>query len=192
VGGGQNRAAAVLGADAGVGRAAVEVGAQAEVRRRGDDHLADRRRVVEDVAEVRPQPADVDLLGTGQRVLLGDREQQLERDGRALDAAAPRQLEQHGHRRLVVGAEDGVVGVLPAAVDEDGLDRSGVVDRVEMGAEQQRPVRAPADAGEQVAGLCAGGSGGFVLLDLDAHRTQPGGDRVRARPLVPERARDAA
>ena len=49
---GEDRAAALLGADAGVRRGAAEVGLDAEVRRRVDDDLADRRGVVEDVAEV--------------------------------------------------------------------------------------------------------------------------------------------
>ena len=52
------------------------------VGRRRDDHLADRRRVVEDVAEVGAQHGRVERLGAGQRVLLLDREQQLDADRR--------------------------------------------------------------------------------------------------------------
>ena len=61
VGGGEDRRAARLGADAGVGGAAVELGGEAEVGRRRGDDLADRRRVVEDVAEVGLQLRGVEL-----------------------------------------------------------------------------------------------------------------------------------
>jgi hypothetical protein len=45
--------------------------------------------------------------------------------------------EQHGDGGLVVGAEDRAVGVLPAVVDDDRLDRRVAVrDRVEVRAQQ--------------------------------------------------------
>ena len=71
-------AAAVLGPQPGVRGAAVELGADAEVARGGDDDLADRGRVVEHVAELRAQAARVEVRGAEQAVLLGDREQQLD------------------------------------------------------------------------------------------------------------------
>ena len=49
----RDRAAAVLGPDPGVRGAAEQLGLPAHVRRRGDDDLADRRGVVEDVARAR-------------------------------------------------------------------------------------------------------------------------------------------
>ena len=79
----------------------------------------------------------VEGLGAGQRVLLLDGEQQLEAERGALDGRAADELEEDGDRGLVVGAEDRVVRVLPAAVDEHGLDRAGHGDRVEVRAEQQ-------------------------------------------------------
>src|SRR6185312_13558475 len=51
--------------------------------------------------------------------LLADREQQLDVDRGALLVHVARQREQHGHRRLVVGAEDAFVGVLPERVLAD-------------------------------------------------------------------------
>ena len=169
----------------GVGGLAVELRGEAEVGRRRGDHLADRRRVVEDVAEVGLQLRGVELLGALQRVLLAGGEEQLEPDRRALDAAAPRQLEHDRDRGLVVGAEDAVVGVLPAAVDDHGVDRdAAVVDGVEVRAEQDRALAAAGEAREQVAG--------GVLLCLDPHPAQLRLDALGALALVPERARDAA
>ena len=84
-GGGQDRAAPVLGADPRVRRAAVEVGLEAVVRRRGDDDLADRAGVVVDVAERRAQARDVEGLRAGERVLLADGEEQLDADRQTLD-----------------------------------------------------------------------------------------------------------
>jgi hypothetical protein len=67
-----------------VRRLAVELGLQAEGGGRGDDHLPDGRRVVEDEPEGRAQPRGVEALGSRQGVLLGDREQQLEPERGAL------------------------------------------------------------------------------------------------------------
>src|SRR5204862_223806 len=106
---------------------AVERGLDAVVGRRGDDDLADRRGVVEHVAEVGPQLTDVERLGARQRVLLGDREQQLDADRRALDRDPVRQREHHRDRGLVVGAEDRLVAVGPAALLADRLDRDVAV-----------------------------------------------------------------
>ena len=88
--GGEDRAAAVLGPDAGVRRAPVELRPKPVQGGRGDDDLADRRRVVEHVAESRAQARAVEGLRAAQRVLLGDREQQLEPDRRRLRRAARR------------------------------------------------------------------------------------------------------
>ena len=74
----QDRAAALLRADARVRGAAVELGPDAVVARRGGDHLADRGRVVEHVAELRAQLRRVEVRGAAQAVLLGDGEQQLD------------------------------------------------------------------------------------------------------------------
>src|SRR3954467_10909739 len=185
LGGGEDRRAAGLGADPGVRGLAVELGGEAEVGRRRGDHLADRRRVVEHVAEVGLQLRGVELLGALEGVLLAGGEQQLEPDRGALDAAAPRQLEDDRDRGLVVGAEDAVVGVLPAAVDDHRVDRdAAVVDRVEVGAQEDRAPAAAGDAREQVAG--------GVLLRPDPHLAQLRLHALGALSLMPERARDAA
>ncbi len=105
-GGGEDRAATLLGADAGVRGGAVEVGLDAEVRGRVDDHLADRRGVVEHVAELARRRRCVERARAGQRDLLADGEQQLEVDRRACAAHVAREREQHGDGGLVVGAED--------------------------------------------------------------------------------------
>ena len=94
----------------------------AEVAGRLDDHLADRRCVVEDVPEVAAQATGVEGARARQRGLLADGEQQLDVHRRALAADVAGEREQHRHGGLVVGAEDALVGVLPVAVDEHRLD----------------------------------------------------------------------
>ncbi len=63
---GRDRAASSLGAQTGVGRATVELGGDAMVRGRRQDYLADRRGVIEDVAERTAQPTDVELARASQ------------------------------------------------------------------------------------------------------------------------------
>jgi len=103
-GGGLDGAAPVLGTDACVRGLPVEGGLDAEIGRRRHDHLADRRRVIQDVAELGPKLRHVELLGTCQRVLLGDGEEQLDPDGRPLDRDPVGDREHHRDRRLVVRA----------------------------------------------------------------------------------------
>ncbi len=170
----------------------MEVGVEAIVRRRGDDDLADRRRVIEDVAPLAAQRRDVERLRAEQADLLADGEQQLEVDRRALDGAAARDLEDDRDGGLVVGAEDRVAGADPRTVVEHRLDRPGLGDGVEVRAQQDRALALAGDAREQVAALRAGLFGGAVLLDVEAHRPQLARDRLRARALVTERARDRA
>ena len=184
VGGGEDRRAALLRAQPRVRGLAVELGLHAVERRRGGDKLADRRRVVEHVAELRAQLRRVEALGAQQADLLGDGEEQLEADRRALDRAAAGDREDHRHRGLVVRAEDAGVRVLPAVVDQHGVDRRLRRHRVQVRAQQHGPLRAPADARQQVARL--------VALDLEPHPAQLGGDALGARRLLPRRARDAA
>ena len=82
--------------------------------------------------------------------------------------------------------------VLPAAVDDDRLDRRALLDRVQMRAQQHRALAAPGDPCQQVARAGPGGSGGVVLVDLEPHRAQARGHVVGDRALVAERARDPA
>jgi hypothetical protein len=76
------------------------------------------------------------------------------------------------------------VRVLPAAVDQHRLDRRLGLDRVEVRAQQQRALGAAGDPREQVADP--------VLLGLHSHAAQLRDHALRARTLVPERARDPA
>ena len=90
--------------------------------------------------------------------------------------------EHHRDRGLVVGAEDRVVGVLPAVVDDDRLDRDVAVrDGVEVGAEQDaRSVRVP-HARQDVAGR----------VDLAREpRSPPAAPRPAPRPPPPGRTTD--
>jgi len=61
-----------------VRRRAAQLGLDLKVGGRCDDDLADRRRVVEDVAEVAAQRAAVEMRCAAQPVLLADGEQQLD------------------------------------------------------------------------------------------------------------------
>ncbi len=168
------------------------------------DDLADRRGVVEDVAEVAAQARGVERARAGQRDLLADREQQLDVHRRALAADVAREREQHRHGGLVVGAEDAVVGVLPAAVDEHRLDGRAQRHRVEVRAQQQRaplggrstggvaagPRR---DAREQVAAVgAARAARRRPRATVDAERAQLGDHALGARALAPGRALDPA
>jgi hypothetical protein len=193
VGGRDDRAAPVLRSDAGVRGATAEVRLEPVVGRRGDDDLADRARVVEDVAERRAQRRRVERLGAGQRVLLADREQQLDADRQAVDHGAPRERQQDRHRGLVVGAQDGVACALPAVVHEHGLDDAVVRHGVEVGAEQHRAAGVAAgQAREEVARLRTRLGGRAVLGHLEPQRAQLAGDVVGDRALAPERAGDRA
>ena len=108
--------------------------------------------------------------------LLSRREEQLDAGVRAsLGQDEPRRFEQNGHRRLVVGPQDGVCAVRDDPVRDDGLDRSRNGHGVEVGAEKDRRpglARGRGQAGEEVPGL--------VLDRLDAQVTEvgthPGGD----------------
>src|SRR5215212_1015789 len=82
--GGDDRAAAGLRTDPGVRGDAAQLGDDAVVVRRGEHDLADRGGVVEHVAEAAAQLRRVERLRTRERMLLADREEQLDRDGRRL------------------------------------------------------------------------------------------------------------
>ena len=69
---------------------AAESGIDAEVAWRGRDHLADRRGVVEHVAELAVQARGVERVRARQRRLLADGEEQLHVHRRTLPPDAPR------------------------------------------------------------------------------------------------------
>ena len=184
-GGGGDRAAAVLGADPRVRSGAAEAGLEAVVRRRGHHDLADRRRVVEDIAERAAQPGGVELLGAAQRRLLPHREQQLEAHGRPLHRRASSGGQQDRDGRLVVGTEDRLARADPATVDAHRLDSAVVGHGVEVRAEQDRSIGvAPGDPREQVAGL--------VGLDVQPHPPQLVAHAHRDRRLLAGDRADAA
>ena len=109
-----------------MGGAAVEAGGNRLLGRRAEDDLADRRRLVVDVAEPGLEPLLVECTRPEQPDLLLRREEQLDAGVRtSLRHDPPRRLEHHGDRRLVVGPEDRAAGVSDDAVLDDGLDRPG-------------------------------------------------------------------
>ena len=172
---------------------AVELGLEAVVGGRGQHDLADRRGVVEDVAEVAAQAADVERLGARERVLLRDGEDELEAHRRAVGAGeAARDLQQHRDRRLVVGAEDAVVGVDPSAVDDQRVHRRAGHHRVQVRAQQQRSLGRALDAREQVAALCPRRRRRIVLGHRDAQRLQLRAHVPAQAPLAAEGALDPA
>ena len=124
-GGGDDRAAPVLGPDARRGRRGR--GTDAAAGRRSARRRRSRRSATPGRRRSRRRRASAaasNALAPSSASSSRDREQQLEPDGRPSRATRPATAEQHGHGGLVVGAEDRVAGALPPAVDEHGLDRS--------------------------------------------------------------------
>ena len=136
----RDRRAAFLGIHPRVGRAAVELDVELALMRRAEDHLADRSRVVVDVADARAEALLVERRRTTQPHLLHRREQQLEARVRPAALHQPRgALEHRRDGCLVVGTEDRPGGVPDDLVlADDGLDRRLRRHRVEMGAEEDR------------------------------------------------------
>ena len=178
-----------------MGGVAQEARLEAVVGGRGHHHLSDRRRVVEDEAELGAQGARRrTALAPSQGELLAGGEEQLDAHRRPVGHQPPRRAQDGGHRGLVVGAEDGLVAVperRPSSRTTSTGAASGTVSRWA----QSRIVRAPSGpamrasrlpASEPVVGAAA------VLLDLEPERAQLGGHRVGHRPLAAGRALDLA
>ena len=162
--------------------------------------LADRRRVVEHVAELAAQlrrrrtpwrPASASSSHDG--------EQQLDVDRRALATRAAREREDHRDRRLVVGAEDR----RRCAFSQHALDAaparsapsSGTVSRcAHSRIDAARPSRRRACRAEQVARSPSRSRRRRVVLARPRapSAAQLGGDALGARALVPRRALDRA
>ena len=103
---------------------------------------------------------------------------------------APRRLEHHRDRRLVVAAEDRRLCVPHDAVLHDRLDRVDWRHRVEVRAEEHALARrGRLEAGEDVAGGRAHARAGVVLVGLEAAVAQVADDAVGDRPLLARRAR---
>ena len=193
--GGEDRAPPGLWADPRVRGLAVQRRLEPVVRGRPGDDLPDRRGVIEDEAELGAQAPHVEGLGARQRVLLADREEQLDADRRALDHGAPRQRHEHRDGGLVVGTQDRVARALPAAVHQHGLDRAVVRDGVEVRAQEDDALAsggAGRDTREQVPALGAGGLRGVVLLDVEAQLPKLARHALGHRALPPEGRRDRA
>ena len=145
---GGDRAAPLLGRDARVGLAAQEPRIDAVLARRLEHHPADRRGVVEDVADARVQALDVERLGAAKADLLLRGEHELDaRVRRAGPDDLPDGVEHRGDGRLVVGAEDPVLGVRHDAVLHDrAISPAGVT--VSVCAQRKIAVpRSPSVAG---------------------------------------------
>ena len=159
--------------------------------------------MVEDIPEAASQLRDIELLGPVEAVLLGDREQQLNSGWRGRADESARELDQHRDRGLVVGSENALVGIRPAAIDPYWLDRGEWRDRVHVRAEKQalarptggalaRPTGRARHPREQVARVCADDRPGAVLVDVETALAQLGCHPVGARALVAGRALDRA
>ena len=177
----------------GVCGAAVEHDGQVVGRGGAEDDLADRRRLVVDVADPRPQAAVVEGVGAEQPDLLLRREEQLDARMRpVLGEHAARRLEHRGDGGLVVAAEDRRSGVADDPVLDDRLELVGRRHRVEMGAEEHRlAVGRGLEGDVDVAHRRADARPGLVLVGPQAAVPEVGGHTVGDLPLLAGRARDA-
>ena len=135
-------------------------------------------------------------LAPSQRQLLAGGEEQLDPDRGGRSATSRRgRREDHGDGRLVVGAEDRLVGVAQRRRPRwTTLTGAGERHGVEVRAEQDRAARPPGPSirasrlpeSEPVCGAAA------VLLDLEPERAQLGGHGVGHGALAPRRALDLA
>ena len=174
-----------------MGGAAVERRLQPVGGRRGDDDLADRRRLVEDVAvgrdAARRRRTPSRPPARAPRATVNSSSSA---DRRALDARAPARSQQHGDRRLVVGAEDRVARALPPAVDEHRLDAapSGTVSRCAHSRTERsaRPGRARAGCPPPPSSAAPSSS-----TSMPSAPSSPVTRAATARSS-PERARDRA
>ena len=137
---------------------------------RAHDHVADRRRLVVDEAQLGLELRVVEGARAEQADLLLLREQKLDAGVRlALGDDPPSRLDHRDDGRLVVRAEDGSGGVSDDPVRDDGLEgalrRHGVEVRTE---EDRRPAVEPAGKpAQQVARVGVDALPGVVLLDLE-------------------------
>jgi hypothetical protein len=161
--------------------------------RRREDHRADGRRHVVDVAGARAQPTDVELLGPDQADLFLRREDEL--DARVRTALGDDTSHRFHHRDdggLVVGAEDGSRRVADeAVVVHDRLDRARGRHGVEVRAEEERRTgRSALDPPVEVPDRRADPRPAVVLVEADAEALELGRDAIGDGTLVPGRARN--
>jgi hypothetical protein len=160
--------------------------------RRAEDHVADRRRLVVDVAEASAQACVVERGGAEQPDLLLRGEEELDPGVRpVLGEHAPRRVEHRGDGRLVVGSEDRAAGVPHQALLDDGLDRPDRRNGVEVRAEEdRRPLGRRLDAGEDVPDRRLDRGPGVVLVRREAEVAEVRGHDVGDGALLPGWARD--
>jgi hypothetical protein len=169
----------------------VEAEGERVVRRRAEDDLADRRRLVVDEPELRREPRVVERLGALQPDLLLRREKQLDaRVGAPLADDPRRGFEHDCDCRLVVRAEDRSRRVAddPVLVYQR-LDRPLRRHGVEVRAEEDRR---PAGAvriqpAVEISGVRADRRARAVLVYGDPEIAQIGGNEIGRGALGPRR-----
>ena len=173
---GRDRGAPLLRDHPRVRRPAVEADEHRALVGRAHDHVADRRRLVVDEAELGLELREVEGAGADQADLLLRREEELDARVRpALLDDPARRLDHRHDRRLVVRAEDRPAGVPDDAVlADDGLERALRRHGVEVRAEEDRrpALDAARQAAEQVPDRRADRRAGVVLVDLEPERAQ--------------------
>ena len=189
---GRDRRAAFFRIHARVRRAPVEAHLHRVRIRSAEDHVADRRRLVVDVADPRVQAGVVECGRPEQTDLFLRREQQLDaRVPPVLGEDTARCLEHHGDGRLVDRAEDRPGGIADDPLVDHRLDRARRRHRVQVRAQEERrafavPVRL--DAAVQVADRRADLRACVVLVDVEPEVPQVPRHGVRDRALLSRRA----
>ena len=142
--------------------------------RRAEDDLADRRRLVVHVSELRLEPVVVERVAPSRPTSSFGVKSELHAGVRpVLGHDPPRRLEHHHHGRLVVGAEDRAAGVAHDTVLHDRLDRPRSAARC-RGARRERAacprLRRPGSRQRM-----------FPIVEPTSHLRRPRPTRGRAR-----------
>ena len=155
-----------------------------------EDDLADRRRLVVHVAELRVEAIVVERVRADEADLLLRREQELDpRMRTVLREHAPDAFQHRDDGRLVVRAEDRAAGVAHDAVLDDGVEGPGRRHGVEMGTEEEgRPVRGRVDPGVDVPHRRADFGAAAVLVRPQPEVGEIAQHRVGHPALFPWRA----
>jgi SAM-dependent methyltransferase len=162
---------------------------------RAEHDLPDRRALVVDEAGLGEEPCMVEGARTLQPDFLLRREDELDaRVRKALAQDAPRRLQHHRDRGLVVRAEDRPARVADDAVLDHRLERAVERDRVRVCAEEDGHARVTRgrQAAVDVPGARVDLRPRLVLLPLEAELGEVGADTVGHVTLVSRRARDGA
>ena len=160
--------------------------------RRAEDHLADRRRLVVDVAEPRLQPLVVEGGRAEQPTSsFGVNRSSMPPCGRFSASTRRVAFEHRRDGRLVVRAEDRAGRVAHDAVLDHRLDRALGRNRVEVRAEEDRVAAVGRfEAAVDVADVRADLRARIVLVDRQPEIAQVADHDVRNRALLARRARE--